>query len=365
MKSRSLKFFLIGWLLPAVSILSAAPAMADNQGIAIERVIGPEILTRYKHPASITELAGGDLYIAYYGGSGEYTTDTAVYGMRLAKGNKQWTRPVVIADTPFRTDGNAVVWQAPDGLVWLFYLTRYGDTWSDSRIKFKVSRDGAQSWSDSDMLGFEKGMMVRAAPIVVNNGDYLLPIYHETGNDRENVGADTTSLFLRRSAKTGQWSETNRITSRIGNLQPSAVQIADDYLVAYSRRGGGYEGQEEGWLVRSESRDGGYTWSAGKDSQFPNPNAATDFIKLRNGHLLLVYNDSKIDRMPLTVAISTDGDKTYPYKRNIVEKENDTAAYPFAIQTKDDKIHVIYTSESRSVINHAVFEEAAILGSKK
>lgn len=344
-----------------VTVATAAAATAGDD-ITIERVIGPEVLTKYKHPASLAELANGDLYLAYYGGSGEYTPDTAVYGMRLPQGKNEWSRPVAIADTPFRTDGNAVVWQAPDGLVWLFYLTRYGETWSDSRIKFKVSRDGAQTWSDSDMLAFEKGMMVRAAPIVLRNGDYLLPIYHETGNDREIVGADTTSLFLRRSAKTDQWSETNRVKSRIGNLQPSVVQLTDEYLVAYSRRGGGYEGQEDGWLVRSESRDGGYTWSEGKDSLFPNPNSATDFIRLKNGHLLLVYNDSKLDRMPLTVAISADGDKTYPHKRNIVNKKGDTAAYPFAIQTKDGRIHVVYTSQDRTVINHALFDEQAIVG---
>ncbi len=360
MKSRS-----ITWLLGVSVLLAAAVSVMAADDIAIERVIGPEILTRYKHPAALTELANGDLYLAYYGGSGEYDTDAAVYGARRPKGHKEWTRPVVIADTPFRTDGNAVVWQAPDGLVWLFYLTRYGETWSDSRIKFKISRDGAHTWSDSDMLGFEKGTMVRAAPIVLKNGDYLLPIYHETGNDRENVGADTTSLFFRRNAKTGEWTETNRVKSRIGNLQPSVIQITDDYLVAYCRRGGGYEGQEDGWLVRSESRDGGFTWSEGQDSQFPNPNSATDFIKLRNGHVLLVYNDSKIDRMPLTVSISTDNDKTYPYKRNLVEKKRDTAAYPFAIQTQDGMIHVLYTSESRSVINHAVFDEKAILNPKK
>src|SRR5580765_3690864 len=200
-----MKSLLIKLLAGATTVLAATTIAMAADDVAIERVIGPEILTKYKHPASFTELANGDLYLAYYGGSGEYSTDTAVYGARLSKDQKVWTRPVVIADTPFRTDGNAVVWQAPDGLVWLFYLTRYGATWSDSRIKFKISRDGAQSWSDSDMLGFEKGMMVRAAPIVLKNGDYLLPIYHETGNDRENVGADTTSLFFRRNSKTGEW----------------------------------------------------------------------------------------------------------------------------------------------------------------
>ena len=159
--------------MQGVFILCALAAFAHaGDDIVIERVVGPEILTRYKHPASLTELNNGDRYLVYYGGSGEYATDTAVYGSRLPKGDKQWTRPIVIADTPFRTDGNAVVWQAPDGLVWLFYLTRYGETWSDSRIKFKISRDGSETWSDSDMLEFEKGMMVRAAPIVLANGDH-------------------------------------------------------------------------------------------------------------------------------------------------------------------------------------------------
>lgn len=347
-------------LCSLVPLFFAAITARAAEEVVIERVFGPELPGKYKHPASMTELANGDLYLAYYGGSGEYAPDTAVFGARLRKGEREWSRPAVIAKTPFRTDGNAVVWQAPDGLVWLFYLTRYGETWSDSRIKFKISGDGAKTWSDSDMIAFEKGSMVRAAPIVLHDGDYLLPVYRETGNDREIVGPETTSFFLRFNPKTREWKETNHIQSRIGNLQPSVVQITDDYLVAYSRRGGGYDGQDDGWLVRSESRDGGHTWSAGKDSQFPNPNSATDFIKLQNGHLLLVYNDSKRTRMPLTVAISVDNDQSYPYRRNLVDRKGDSAAYPFAIQTRDGRIHVIYTSESRTVVNHAIFDESAI-----
>src|SRR5689334_7483681 len=96
-------------------IAFAANSAIADENILIERVIGPEILTRYKHPASFTELVSGDLYLVYYGGAGEYADDTAVYGARRPKDGERWTRPVVIADTPFRTDGNAVVWQAPDG----------------------------------------------------------------------------------------------------------------------------------------------------------------------------------------------------------------------------------------------------------
>ncbi len=345
---------LLAWVLAA-----ACGCAGLDDRILIEPVFGPEAPGPYRHPASITELANGDLYLAYYGGSGEYADDTAVYGSRKATGQARWTAPEVISDTPRGQAGNPVVWQAPDGIVWLFHVVRGGETWSRSRIRARTSRDGARTWSPSFVLAEEEGMMVRAHPIVLADGDYLLPVYHETGNDREEVGADTTSLFLRRDAKTGRWTETNRIRSRLGNLQPAVARITDDYLVCYCRRGGGYEPRTDGWLVRSESRDGGWTWTEGRDSEFPNPNAAADFIRLRNGHLLLVFNDSMSERTPLTAALSVDGDRTYPFRRNIAEGP-DSFAYPSAIQTRDGTIHVVFTSNERTVIHHATFREGAI-----
>ncbi len=229
-------------------------------------------------------------------------------------------------------------------------------------MKYKVSKDGARTWSDSDLLGFEAGTMARSRPILLNDGDYLLPLYHETGEDRERTEPDTCSYFLRYSPKEKTWTPTNRIFSKLGNLQASPVQIDDNYLVAYIRRGGGFGPMKDGVLYRSESRNGGRTWTAGKETEFRNPNSAADFIKLANGHLLLVFNDNNEgERRPLTVAISTDNDKSYPHRRNIVNVPGDESGYPSAIQTQDGRIHVVYTSAERTVVNHVSFDESAIL----
>lgn len=342
-------------LLLSLLLLAARPMPAGE--LRIERMFGPEIKTGpYKHPARIEALANGDLYAVYYGGEGEYATDTGVFGSRLKKGGRKWTHPVRLAHDPFRSLGNGVVWQAPDELVWLFYVVRDGETWSTSRVQAKVSHDNAKTWSDAFPLVSDMGMMVCNRPIVLHNGDYLLPLYQETGHDTELTAPDSCGLFLRYDVKKKAWKQTGRIRSATGNIQPAVVEASNDFLVAYLRRGGNFEPTTNGWTVRAESHDGGWTWSEGVNTQFKNPNSSLDFIKLRSGTLLLVYNDSMNDRTPLTVALSADGDKTWPWKRNIAEGPYDYA-YPMAVQTSDGKIHLIFTSHERTIVNRAVFDE--------
>jgi len=329
--------------------------------VPVQRVFGPEHPGgRYKHAPSITQLSNGDLYLVFYAGSDEYADDTAIYGARLPKGSKKWSTPVAIADAPHRPEGNPVIWQAPDGKVWLFYVVRYGATWSKSIIQAKISTDGAKTWSDPMIVSLTQGMMVRNRPLALPNGDILLPAYHEVGEDPEFVSPETCSLFFIYDSRKHTWTETNRIRSRLGNLQPAVAAITEDYLVCYCRAGGSYEDTPDRRIVRAESRDGGRTWSEGKETEFKNPNAAVEFLRLRNGHLLLIYNDSTAERTPLTVAISTDNDRSYPYRFNLFEGE-DAFAYPCAIQTDDGKIHLVFSAQERTVIYHAVFEEKEVL----
>lgn len=347
------------WVCAFSTLVWASSATAE---LKIEKVFGPETPGgAYKHPATITEISNGDLYIAYYGGEGEYKGDTAVFGSRRAKGTTTWTQPKRIADTPDRADGNGVIWQEPGGAVWIFYVVRYGETWSDSVIKYKYSLDNGNTWTDSEMLTFIKGMMVKSQPIQLMNGDILLPIYHETGNDREVVGKDSASLFAQYHKKTKEWTFTNEVHSRIGNIQPSAVQIDENYLFAYCRRGGGYGPMADGFIVRTESRDGGKTWSPGEDTQFPNPNAAVDLIKLKNKHLVMIYNDSNQGhRNPLVMRVSTDNGKTWPVSRVIVNTPDDEQAYPYIIQTADGRINGVFTSKKRTQVNHFSLDESDI-----
>jgi predicted neuraminidase len=350
---------LAGFVLVS-TLVGVGPGAAQTPAAApvVSRVFGPETQTGpYKHPACLTELSNGDLYLVYYGGQGEYAKDTTVFGARLKKGETTWGAPVALARDPFRSVGNGVIWQAPDGLVWLFYVVRFGETWGTSRIQAKVSRDLAVTWSDAFPMALEAGMMVRNRPIVLHDGSYLLPVYLEDGADTENVGPASTSRFLKFDPKAQSWSALGEVRSAKGNIQPAVVEVAPNHLIAYARRGGGYGPVTDGWLVRSESRDGGKTWSEGTNSAFPNPNSAVDFLKLSSGALLLVYNDHMWKRSPLMLALSDDQDRTWPVKRALASGEN-SYAYPIAFQARDGRIHIVYTSDQRKVINHAIVTEA-------
>jgi len=345
------------FVLIAASVLNLG-ADAHAGDLRIERIFGPEVKTGpYKHPASMAELSNGDFYLVYFGGEGEYATDTGVFGSRLKKGSDVWTEPKRIAHDPFHSVGNAVVWEDPDGLVWLFYVVRYGDTWSHSRVAAKISGDHAETWSDASLLAFEEGTLVRNRPLVLSSGEYLLPLYLETGDDPEASGPDTRSFFLKYDPKAKTWTRTGAIRSPRGNLQPAPVELSPGNLVAYCRRAGDYRPETIGHIIRSESHDGGLTWTEGRDTQFPNPNAAVDLLKTRSGRLLLIYNDSMNKRTPLTVALSPDLDRSWPIKRDIVEGDGDFG-YPFAFQARDGKIHVVFTSDRRSVVNRAIFDES-------
>ena len=349
-------FTILGLITTTHFIKAALPI-----GMTLERILGTEIDTgQYKHPSCVTELDNGDLYLTYYGGDGEYSQDTAVFASRLVHGTKHWSFPKPIARNPFQSMGNPVVWQSPEGRVWLFFVVRFGDTWSTSRIMAKVSDDRAESWSDAFLVSVEEGTMVRGRPIRTTGGQTILPIYHETGSDTEKTGPDTSSLFLLFDPKKKRWESSNKVYSRLGNLQPAVVELNPGHLLAFCRRGGDYEPGDDGFVVRTESKDGGFTWSQGEETTFSNPNAAVELIKLKSGNLLFVYNDSMDDRSPLTAALSKDNGKTFPIRVNLREGPQ-SFAYPTAIQTKDGMIHVFYSTNERTTICRIQFYEEALI----
>jgi predicted neuraminidase len=108
----------------------------------------------------------------------------------------------------------------------------------------------------------------------------------------------------------------------------------------------------EGAIYRSDSEDGGKTWSEGYKFGLPNPNSGIDLTKLPDGMLVLAYNPDTANwgsRSPLSLAISFDNGKTWPKILDIDSGDKkDEFSYP-AVISYGDTIAVSYTWNRKNI----------------
>lgn len=390
-----LRFFIAACLL----ILATR---AEEPFHTSELIFAPEHW--HVHGSCVVEAANGDLLACWFQGSGERTADDVkIEGARLKKGAREWSGRFVMADTPNYPDTNCAMFVDPQGRLWLIWPAILANTWESALLKVRISSDwsgeAAPKWEKDDvihitpdarflpqlnawMAELEKsplmdqevermrgqqwlaymrsystnklnqrlGWMTRAHPFVLDGKRLILPLY-----------SDGFSFSL--MAITDDWGKTWRTSNPVlglGNIQPSIVQRADGSLYTLMRD----NGPPPKRLLQSESRDRGETWTIATDSEHPNSGTGAEIIKLKNGHWALINNDLERGRHRLTVSISTDEGKTWPFKRALEDsdREENRFHYPSIMQARDGSLHATYShhvgNPQQKSIKHAHFNEA-------
>jgi predicted neuraminidase len=156
------------------------------------------------------------------------------------------------------------------------------------------------------------------------------------------------SLFALSDDNGKTWQFSNPVLGGAG-IQPAIAIRKDSTLVAYLRD----NGPPPQRMQRTESADGGLTWSIAKDDLLPNPGAGFDVVTLQDGTWLMVFNDTEKGRHDLTAALSDDEGKTWKWKKRIehdTRTEKATAShYPSVIAGADGKIHAVYSYHRNDV----------------
>lgn len=300
------------------------------------------------HASTITQLPDGDLFAAWYSGAHEKAKDVVILASRFSPKAKKWSEHYVLHDTENFSDGNPVLYTDPWNNVWLYYVTIMGTRgWNDCEIFAKISTNSAKTWSEPAVIRKIWGWMTKTVPVYLGGDNILLPLYDER---------TFNSMFMVSNDRGKTWTRAGKIVTPPlqGNIQPSVVKLKDGTLLAYMRTS-----KAKGHIWESRSTDGGMTWIAAKETGFKNSNAAVFLLKLQNGHLALVFNDSYTGRTPLSVALSTDEGRTWVSQKNL-EDEQAEFSYPYAVQSNDGMIHVTYTYK-RTGIKHAAFNENWLL----
>ncbi len=308
------------------------------------------------HGSAVAVLPDGTVAAVWYHGVAEKSPDSRLVWSRRAPDATEWTWPEVLYDDPHRAEGNPTLWVAEDGELLVFFVTIFGENWDDSAVRLIRSQDGGASWSDPVTLRDEWCWMTRHRPVRLADGDLLLPLYNE---------CLAIPNFMRSSDNfTSAWTQESHvdlsyIIAHLGQIQPALIVLDDGSVAAITR-----DGFPTHHVKRMLSIDNGRTWTRSRMLALPNSGTSVDQVRLSDGHVAAVYNDSPDSRFPLTVALSRDGGSRYVKKRNINDECESGAcsyAYPSIAQSpKDGAIWVTYTHDRRT-IGWVRFNEAWLL----
>ncbi len=335
--------------------IRAITPQEDAGPIFREGFVNPAVPGRMSHVSSVAPLRGGRVAAAWYSGSREGARDVAIlYAEYDPAGGWGASRVLLTREQCARELGRHVkklgnpvlVRDAMDRL-WLFYASVVEGGWSMASINHKVSRDSGRTWSRSEKIVlspfFNLSNNVKNKAILLDDGSFLLPVYHE---------------FLRKMSYVlyvvpGNGSllcELIRIGTRGKAIQPALLHEGGRSLLALMRNMNG------GSALMSRSHDLGRTWTPIAESSLPNPNSGFDVIGVEGAGYLAVVNDSG-DRSRLALMLSADRGRTWRVVHVLEDRAGREYSYPSIVRSENGRYHITYTYE-RKRIKHVTFNSA-------
>ncbi|ANQ83891.1 sialidase [Azoarcus olearius] len=307
------------FVAPPAAATAASPGASPLFASAIVNLPDPPRV----HAASVAVLPDGRLFATWFGGEREGGTEVKVYAATRNPGEAGWGRQHAIA-TPEQTSadvgrlvrkmGNPVAFVTPHGELWVVYVSVTLGGWATSHLNLLRSPDLGATWLPARRLAatpfFNLSTLVKGFPVFFDNGDVGLPVYHEM------AGKFAELLVL---SDEGEVRRKVRMDHGRRSLQP-VVLVEDEQRAVALMRYGGEHGPFRAW--RSETADGGRSWSAVEPTTLANPNSALAALRLDDGRLLAVANDTEDERLRLSLLVSEDGGRNWRSIHRFEDKQD-------------------------------------------
>lgn len=244
--------------------------------------------------------------------------------------------------------------------------------------------------TEARFLDLPRGSFVRGNVTLRDDGAWLLPIFRcipQPGR-KWNGSHDTAAMGV--STDQGASWQLQPVANSIGCVHFGPVDAADGVIPAFFRR------RQADHVFRSESRDGGRSWSTPVATDLPNNNSSIAATRLPDGRIALICNlasaatstdrraslydelgedDDRPDadptggcvpvwgvpRAPVAVCLSSDNGLTFPQRLLIedgpgtcisndsTDGRNKEMSYPWLLQTPDGALHLAYTYHRRAI----------------
>jgi predicted neuraminidase len=347
------------------------------------------------HASFLHYQADGTLICAWFGGSLEGKSDISIYASLLQPGASSWGTPQRLSFDEGHSEQNPVLFNAPDGRLWLFHTSQPSGNQDECRIRMAQltldPRNPSQLSAETGRyLDLPRGCFIRAPLMVREDGAWLLPIFRcvQRPGQKWNGSHDTAAVGI--SMDAGATWQLEELPDSIGCVHMSPVRLTDGRLAAFFRR------RQADFVYRTESTDDGRSWSAPEATDVPNNNSSIAVVALADGRVAMICNPTNawqssdrraslydelgeddhrpdadpaggclpvwgVPRAPVSVCLSEDGGLTFP-SRLVIEDgpgsclsndstdgRNKELSYPWLLPAPDGALHLAYTYHRRAI----------------
>ena len=298
---------------------------------------------RWQGIPSIERTKNGRIFAAFYSGSDSEYLGNYCLVVKSDDDGHSFTEPIAVTyDGEDRRTYDPCLWIDPTGRLWLFW-----GTMPAGLIHYTVCDDpDADTLVWSPVQALDYGLMLNK-PTVLKNGDWLLPVsVWDPSFDLRSLGCALeqhapTGAHVLRSRDNGKTFE--RIATVVAPERSfdehMLLEKNDGTLEMYLRVPYG--------IGKSESDDGGYSWTPVHDSGIPGPTTRFHIRRLRSGRVIMINHHNFTGRSHLTALLSEDDGKTFPHTLLLDGRKN--VSYPDLIEAEDGTLYVIYDHERGAV----------------
>lgn len=221
----------------------------------------------------------------------------------------------------------------------LFFANHDG-RFRDWTTWYVSSTDSCRTWTAPRPVpdAIHHSTFVRGS-ILKRNGELVIPYQHYLSPDGPTNPRNGVMISADK-AKTFQLYGDIRISeddAYRGFAENTVVELPGNRMAMLIRAD-----KLGGVLFRSDSADGGLTWSKATPTDIPNPGSKVTMYSLGAEAVALLHNPNPKERNPLALWVSFDGLKTWPYQR-VLSSAPGRLNYPDGFVSADRKyLHFAY-----------------------
>ncbi len=346
--------FKILWILSGVIILAACTRIDDLRFGDKRPTTVVDSRMSVSTPGAMLQKSG-DIMSVYRQGSTPSSLDGVILKTLSTDGGKSWAQPDTIVSTSWDCRTPSIT-QLRDGLIIVTFTQSRNDLRAGAILPVGCftarSFDSGQTFTAPRMISIPEFYWTATSDelLELDDGTLLLPFYGQR------IDSAAVATFATRSTDSGEsWENPVPVTEDSAGQKafehPTFLQLPDGRILCVADSPG-----SEGYLVQSESADGGLTWSVPRSTTIHGHHP--DMMLTPHGAVVCAYGDhwpSGISQMT-----SYDWGATWEQEESLVDL-GATLFWPAIISAGPDRMLALYdvrTDKGESSIHGLIMKSS-------